>query len=94
MKQLKHRETIECQQTYVDDKQQLFSRIIFHRLTEEQLQKRQKKIAEKEKNKNRIYSEKSNIVAGLNVYVTIAIFLCSSTMFKMHQLLLQKNKKN
>lgn len=49
MKQLKHRETIECQQTYVDDKQQLFSRIIFHRLTEEQLQKRQKKIAEKEK---------------------------------------------
>ncbi|PFE04523.1 transposase, partial [Bacillus cereus] len=108
---------------------------------------RQKKIAEKEKSQNRTYSEKSKLVAGLNVYVTnapwewvpmeqvhelytlrwqieivfktwkslfdidhccnvkqerlecqlygklIAIFLCSSTMFKMRQLLLQKKRK-
>lgn len=51
MKQLKHGETIEYQQTYVDDKQQLFSRIIFHRLTEEQLQKRQKKLLKKKNQK-------------------------------------------
>jgi Transposase DDE domain len=147
LNQLKSGETVEYQQAYIGDKQQLFSRVIFHRLTEEQLQKRQKKIAEKEKSQNRTYSEKSKLVAGLNVYVTnapwewvpmeqvhelytlrwqveiifktwkslfdidhccnvkqerlecqlygklIAIFLCSSTMFKMRQLLLQKKRK-
>ncbi|MCI4601807.1 transposase, partial [Escherichia coli] len=109
--------------------------------------KRREKIAEKEKSKNRTYSEKSKMIAGLNVYVTnipwewvpmeqihdfyslrwqieiifktwkslfqihdwqnikrerlechiygklIAIFLCSSTMFKMRQLILQKKKR-
>lgn len=44
--------------------------VIFNRLTEEQLQKRQAKIAAKEKLKNRTYSEKSKLIAGLNVYVT------------------------
>ena len=147
LNQLKPGETVEYQQAYIGDKQQLFSRLIFHRLTEAQLQKRLEKIAEKEKSKNKTYSERSKIAAGLNVYVTnapwewvpmeqvhelytlrwqieivfktwkslfdidycrtvkreriechlygklIAIFLCSSTMFKMRQLLLQKKRK-
>ncbi|KFN04699.1 IS4 family transposase [Bacillus clarus] len=147
LNQLKPGETVEYQQAYIGDKQQLFSRLVFHRLTAAQLQKRLEKIAEKEKSKHRTYSEKSKLVAGLNVYVTnapwewvpieqvhelytlrwqieivfktwkslfdidhcrtvkqeriechlygklIAIFLCSSTMFKMRQLLLQKKQK-
>ncbi|MBJ8026035.1 MULTISPECIES: IS4 family transposase [Bacillus] len=146
LNQLQPGETIEYQQAYIGDKQQLFSRLVFHRLTAAQLQKRLKKIAEKEKLKHRTYSEKSKLVAGLNVYVTnapwewvpmeqvhelytlrwqieivfktwkslfdidhcrtvkreriechlygklIAIFLCSSTIFKMRQLLLQKKQ--
>ncbi|PFV51756.1 IS4 family transposase [Bacillus cereus] len=132
LKQLQPGETFELKNAYVGDKQ---------------LQKRRAKIAEKEKSKNRTYSEKSKLIAGLNVYVTnipwewvpmeqvhelytlrwqieiifktwkslfkidhystvkqerlecqlygklITIFLCSSTMFKMRQLLLQKKKK-
>ncbi|CDN33618.1 unnamed protein product [Bacillus thuringiensis DB27] len=147
LNQLQPGETIEYQQAYIGDKQQLFSRLIFHRLTEAQLKKRLEKIAEKEKSKHKIYSDKSKLAAGLNVYVTnapwewvpmeqvhelytlrwqieivfktwkslfdinhcrtvkqeriechlygklIAIFLCSSTMFKMRQLLLQKKQK-
>ncbi|EJR93308.1 IS4 family transposase [Bacillus cereus] len=147
LNQLQPGETIEYQQAYIGDKQQLFSRLVFHRLTAAQLQKRLEKIAEKEKSKHRTYSEKSKLVAGLNVYVTnapwewvpmeqvhelytlrwqieivfktwkslfdidhcrtvkqeriechlygklIAILLCSSTMFKMRQLLLQKKQK-
>ncbi|MBG9616737.1 IS4-like element IS231Q family transposase [Bacillus cereus] len=147
LNQLQPGETIEYQQAYIGDKQQLFSRLVFHRLTAAQLQKRLEKITEKEKSKHRTYSEKSKLVAGLNVYVTnapwewvpmeqvhelytlrwqieivfktwkslfdidhcrtvkqeriechlygklIAIFLCSSTMFKMRQLLLQKKQK-
>ncbi|TKA00084.1 IS4 family transposase [Bacillus thuringiensis] len=147
LKQLQPGEIFELKHAYIGDKQQLFARVIFNRLTEKQLQKRRAKIAKKEKSKNRTYSEKSKLVAGLNVYVTntpwewvpmeqvhelytlrwqieiifkmwkslfkidhhrhvkqerlecqlygklIAIFLCSSTMFKMRQLLLQKKKK-
>ncbi|MED1637685.1 IS4 family transposase, partial [Bacillus thuringiensis] len=147
LKQLHPGEIFELKQAYIGDKQQLFARVIFHRLTEKQLQKRRERIAEKEKSKNRTYSEKSKMIAGLNVYVTnipwervpmeqvhelytlrwqieivfktwkslfkidhyrnvkqerlecqlygklIAIFLCSSTMFKMRQLFLQKKKK-
>ncbi|HEQ3529518.1 TPA: IS4 family transposase [Bacillus cereus] len=147
LNQLKPGETIAYQQAYIGDKQQLFSRLIFHRLTEAQLKKRLEKIAEKEKSKHKTYSDKSKLAAGLNVYVTntpwewvpmeqvhelytlrwqieivfktwkslfdinhcrtgkreriechlygklIAIFLCSSTMFKMRQLLLQKKQK-
>ncbi|EOQ22236.1 TPA: IS4-like element IS231Q family transposase [Bacillus cereus] len=147
LNQLQPGETIEYQQAYIRDKQQLFSRLVFHRLTAAQLQKRLEKIAEKEKSKHRTYLEKSKLVAGLNVYVTnapwewvpmeqvhelytlrwqieivfktwkslfdidhcrtvkqeriechlygklIAIFLSSSTMFKMRQLLLQKKQK-
>lgn len=65
-------ETIEYQQAYIGDKQQLFSRLIFHRLTEAQLKKRLEKIAEKEKSKHKTYSDKSKLAAGLNVYVTNA----------------------
>ncbi|PFK26154.1 IS4 family transposase [Bacillus cereus] len=147
LNQLKPGETVEYQQAYIGDKQQLFSRLIFHRLTEAQFKKRLEKIAEKEKSKQKTYSDKSKLAAGLNVYVTnapwewvpmeqvhelytlrwqieivfktwkslfdinhcrtvkqeriechlygklIAIFLCSSTMFKMRQLVLQKKQK-
>ena len=71
MKQLQPGETFELKNAYVGDKQQLFASVIFNRLTEKQLQKRRAKILEKEKSKNRTYSEKSKMVAGLNVYVTI-----------------------
>ncbi|EOO11712.1 transposase for insertion sequence element IS231F [Bacillus cereus HuA3-9] len=63
-------ETFELKHAYIGDKQQLFARVIFNRLTEKQFQKRQAKITEKEKPKNRAYSEKSKLVAVLNVYVT------------------------
>lgn len=59
LKQLQPGETFELKHAYIDDKQQLFARVIFNRLTEEQLQKRRTKIAEKEKSKNRTHSEKS-----------------------------------
>ena len=70
LKQLQPRETFELNNAYIGDKQPLFVRVIFNRLTDKQLQKRRAKIAEKEKPKNRTYSEKSKIIAGLNVYVT------------------------
>ncbi|PEO39561.1 IS4 family transposase, partial [Bacillus pseudomycoides] len=70
LEQLQPGETFELKNAYIGDKQQLFARVIFNRLTEKQLKKRRAKIAEKEKAKNRTYSEKSKIVAGLNVYVT------------------------
>ncbi|VXC85813.1 transposase (fragment) [Bacillus mycoides] len=70
LNQLQPGGTFELKHAYIGDKQQLFSRVIFNRLTEKQLQKRRAKILEKEKSKNRTYSEKSKMVAGLNVYVT------------------------
>lgn len=70
LNQLQPGETFELKHAYIGDKQQLFARVIFNRLTERQLQKRQAKIAEKEKSQNRTYSEKSKMIAGLNVYVT------------------------
>ncbi|MBD5797080.1 IS4 family transposase [Bacillus pseudomycoides] len=70
LNQLQPGEIFELKHAYIGDKQQLFARVIFNRLTEKQLQKRQAKIAEKEKSQNRTYSEKSKMVAGLNVYVT------------------------
>ena len=147
LKQLQPGETFELENAYIGDKQQLFARVIFNRLTENN-SKTTSEDRRKEKSKNRTYSEKSKMIAGLNVYVTntpwewvpmeqvhelytlrwqieivfktwkslfkidhyrnvkqerlecqlygklIAIFLCSSTMFKMRQLLLQKKKKN
>jgi hypothetical protein len=70
LNQLHPGETFELKHAYIGDKQQLFARVILNRLTEKQLQKRRAKISEKEKSKNRTYSEKSKMVAGLNVYVT------------------------
>ena len=51
LKQLQPGETFELQNAYVGDKQQLFARVIFNRLTEKQLQKRRDKIAEKKNQK-------------------------------------------
>lgn len=47
LNRLKPGGTIAYQQVYIGDKQQLFSRLIFHLLTTAQLQKRLKKIAKK-----------------------------------------------
>lgn len=60
----------ELKNAYIGDKHQLFAHVIFNSLTEKQLQKRRAQIAEKEKSKYRIYSERSKLIAGLNVYVT------------------------
>jgi len=54
LNQLQPGETFELKHAYIGDKQQLFARVIFNRLTEKQLQKRRAKIAEKEKRASRV----------------------------------------
>lgn len=47
LNQLQPGEAFELKHAYIGDKQQLFARVIFNRLTEKQFQKRRTKIAEK-----------------------------------------------
>ncbi|KAA0764392.1 IS4 family transposase [Bacillus sp. SH5-2] len=147
MNQLSPGQTMEISEAYIGQYQKLPSRVIIHRLTKEQTEKRLKEQAKKEKKKGIIYKERSKRLSGINVYITnlsvenvptehihdlyslrwqieilfktwksffqidkckeikkerlechlygqlISILLCSSTMFKMRQLLLDKKKK-
>ncbi len=147
MNQLSPGQTMEISEAYIGQYQKLPSRVIIHRLTKEQTEKRLKEQAKKEKKKGIIYKERSKRLSGINVYITnlsvenvptehihdlyslrwqieilfktwksffqidkckeikkerlechlygqlIRILLCSSTMFKMRQLLLDKKKK-
>jgi transposase len=146
MNQLQPGQTIEITNAYVGMYQKLPTRVIIHRLTEEQTQKRWRDQAIKEKKKGIVYKDRSKRLSSINVYMTnapleyaptgqvhlfyslrwqievlfktwksffqidkckrmkqermechlygqlIGILLCSSTMFRMRQLLL--NKKN
>uniref|UniRef100_UPI000557F50B IS4 family transposase n=1 Tax=Bacillus sp. UNC322MFChir4.1 TaxID=1449045 RepID=UPI000557F50B len=147
MNQLSPGQTMEISEAYIGQYQKLPARVIIHRLTKEQTEKRLKEQAKKEKKKGITYKERSKRLSGINVYITnlpaenvptehihdlyslrwqieilfktwksffqidkckeikkerlechlygqlISILLCSSTMFKMRQLLLDKKKK-
>ena len=140
-------ETIEIHEAYIGHTQKLPTRVIIHRLTDDQTQTRLKKQAIQEKKKGIVMKEKSKRLMGMNVYITntspeevptkdvhalyslrwqieilfktwksffeidacktmkkerlechlygqlIGILLCSSTMFQMRQLLLEKKKQ-
>ncbi|MDJ1476914.1 IS4 family transposase [Bacillus sp. LS15-K4] len=147
MNQLSPGQTMEIPEVYIGQYQKLPARVIIHRLTKEQTEKRLKEQTKREKKKGIIYKERSKRLSGINVYITnlsaenvptehihdfyslrwqieilfktwksffqinqckeikkerlechlygqlISILLCSSTMFKMRQLLLDKKKK-
>ena len=147
MAELTPGETIEIDEAYIGQKQKLPTRVIIHRLTDDQTPIRLKKQAIQEKKKGIVMKEKSKRLMGMNVYITntspedvptndvhalyslrwqieilfktwksffeidacktmkkerlechlygqlIGILLCSSTMFQMRQLLLEKKKQ-
>ncbi len=147
MNQLSPGQTMEISESYIGQYQKLPTRVIIHRLTKKQTEKRLKEQAKKEKKKGITYKERSKRLSGINVYITnlsaenvptehihdlyslrwqieilfktwksffqihkckeikkerlechlygqlISILLCTSTMFKMRQLLLDKKKK-
>lgn len=140
-------ETIEVHEAYIGHIQKLPTRVIIHRLTDDQTQTRLQNQAIREKKKGIVMKEKSKRLMGMNVYITntsveevptddvhalyslrwqieilfktwksffeidacktmkrerlechlygqlIGILLCSSTMFQMRQLLLEKKKQ-
>ncbi|MCR8983424.1 transposase, partial [Brevibacillus laterosporus] len=57
---------------YIGQYQKLPTRVIIHRLTEEQIQKRRRDQAIKEKKKGIVYSEKSKRLSAINIYITNA----------------------
>lgn len=63
-------ETYEIPQVYIGQYQKLPTRVIIHRLTEEQTQKRWKDQAIKEKKKGIVFSERSKRLSAMNVYIT------------------------
>ncbi len=147
MNQLSPVQTTEISEAHIGQYQKFPARVIIHRLTKEQTEKRLKEQAKKEKKKGITYKERSKRLSGINVYIMslstenvptehihdlyslrwqieilfkiwksffkidrckeikkerlechlygqlISILLCSSTMFKMRQLLLDKKKK-
>ncbi|WP_431028138.1 IS4 family transposase [Lysinibacillus sp. LZ02] len=140
-------ETLEISEAYIGQNQKLPTRVIIHRLTDDQTQTRLKNQAIREKKKGIVMKEKSKRLMGMNVYITntsseevptnyvhalyslrwqieilfktwksffemdackkikkerlechlygqlIGILVCSSTMFQMRQLLLEKKKQ-
>ena len=140
-------ETIEVHEANIGHIQKLPTRVIIHRLTDDQTQTRLQNQAIREKKKGIVMKEKSKRLMGMNVYITntsveevptddvhalyslrwqieilfktwksffeidacktlkrerlechlygqlIGILLCSSTMFQMRQLLLEKKKQ-
>jgi len=140
-------ETIEIHEGYIGQYQKLPTRVIIHRLTDDQTKTRLKNQAIREKKKGIVMKDKSKRLMGMNVYITntslkevptnyvhalyslrwqieilfktwksffeidacktmkrerlechlygqlIGILLCSSTMFQMRQLLLEKKKQ-
>ncbi|MGE8081226.1 IS4 family transposase [Peribacillus loiseleuriae] len=137
-------EALEIPEAYIGQNQKLPTRVMIHRLTDDQTQTRLKNQAIREKKKGIIMKDKSKCLMGMNVYITntspekvpteyvhplrwqieilfktwksffeidecktiqkerlechlcgqlIGILLCSSTMFPMRQLLLEKKKQ-
>ncbi|MDW7618229.1 transposase, partial [Peribacillus simplex] len=57
-------------EAYMGLYQKLPARVIIHRLTEVQTEKRLKEQAKKEKKKGIIYRDRSKRLSGMNVYIT------------------------
>jgi hypothetical protein len=147
LNQMKPGETVEIRDAYVGRDKKLLTRVILYRLTGQQVSKRRKDQAYKEKKKGITYSERSKRLTEINVYITnipwefvpkeqihdiyslrwqveilfkmwksffqidhckkiklerlechlygqlIAILLCSSTIFRMRELLLRKKQR-
>ncbi|MGE6720584.1 IS4 family transposase [Peribacillus frigoritolerans] len=147
MLQLQPGQTHEIHKAYIGLYQKLPTRVVLHRLTEEQTRKRWENQALKEKKKGIVMKERSKRLSAMNVYISnlpaeevptghihdlyslrwqielllktwksffkidhckeikrerlechlygqlIGILLCSSTMFQMRQLLLDKKKR-
>lgn len=70
MEGLRPGQTDEIADTYIGMYQKLPTRVIIHRLTEEQTKKRWKDQAIKEKKKGIIYKERSKRLSAINVYIT------------------------
>lgn len=70
MNRIQPGETYEIPQVYIGQNQKLPTRIIIHRLTEEQTRKRWKGQAIKEKKKGIVLSQRSKRLSAINVYIT------------------------
>lgn len=72
MHQLKPGQTYEISDVYIGKNQKLPTRVIIHRLTEEQTRTRLENHAVKEKKKGIIMKERSKRLSAMNVYITNA----------------------
>ncbi|MGX9933661.1 IS4 family transposase [Virgibacillus salarius] len=70
MNQLKPGQTYEISDVYIGMYQKLPTRVIIHRLTEEQTRKRWEDQALKEKKKGIVMKERSKRLSAMNVYIT------------------------
>ncbi|SEG89014.1 hypothetical protein SAMN04487919_1714 [Bacillus sp. ok061] len=70
MNQFPPGQTMEISEAYIGQYRKLPVRVIIHRLTKEQTEKRLKEQAIKEKNKAITYKERSKRLSGINVYIT------------------------
>lgn len=70
MNQLSPGQTMEISEAHIGQYQKLPARVIIHRLTKEQTEKRLKEQAKKEKKKGITYKERSKRLSGINVYIT------------------------
>ena len=70
MKELEPGETIEISKAYIGQIQKLPTRVIVHRLTNDQTETRLKNQAVREKKKGIVMKEKSKRLMGMNVYIT------------------------
>ncbi|MDQ0884600.1 hypothetical protein QFZ73_005739 [Peribacillus sp. V2I11] len=73
MHQLKPGQTYEISDVYIGQYQKLPTRVIIHRLTEEQTRKRWENQALKEKKKGIVMKERSKRLSAMNVYITNAL---------------------
>lgn len=69
MDEIKEGETIELTEAYVG-KCKISTRLIIHKLTKAQKQKRLLDLKNKEKKKGMVYSEHAHSVVGINIYMT------------------------
>ncbi|MCP1191522.1 IS4 family transposase, partial [Priestia flexa] len=70
LNELEPGETIELSEAYVGQIQKLPTRVIIHRLTNEQTKTRLNKQAVREKKKGIVMKDKSKQLMGMNVYIT------------------------
>ncbi len=70
MKELEPGETMEISEAYIGQIQKVSTRVIVHRLTNDQTETRLKNQAVREKKKGIVMKEKSKQLMGINVYIT------------------------